>query len=185
MCLTITTTDPFDCGANTGCGSEAWFITSNSSVTQYITGGTCSDATPFSSIDPIPCYCPTAASIDPCTCGSSSLNSSHVSLKCVGANRNDDQISSFITSGISAAAAALVDSIDFSNNNLTKVPSGLLSTFPALVSVILAGNKLTSLAKDDLSAMKSTVLVDLSRNQIDTIAAGSLPTSKNPFIINE
>ena len=58
------------------------------------------------------------------------------------------------------------------------MPKGLVSTFPAVVSVTLAGNKMTSLANGDLSAMKNVVLVDVSRNEIQTIASGSLPGDK-------
>ena len=55
------------------------------------------------------------------------------------------------------------------------MPTGLVSTFPALVSVTLAGNKITSLANGDLSAMQNVVLVDVSRNEISAIAVGALP----------
>ena len=74
-----------------------------------------------------------------------------------------------------SAIAAFVDTIDFANNTLTKVPKGLLSSLPALVSVTLAGNKITSLADGDLNAMQNVVLVDVSRNEISAIAVGALP----------
>ena len=163
--------DPFDCGATTGCGSEGWFISANSNLKQYITGGTCADSTPFSSIPP----CPPASYIAPCSCQVSNISPCHLSLTCANTNQDNDAIQSFITSGNVSAIAALVDSVDFSNNSLTKVPTGLVSTFPAVVSVTLSGNKITSLVNGDLSDMKNVVLVDVSRNEIQTIASGSLP----------
>ena len=147
-------------------------------MTQFITGGTCADKTPFAAVNPTLCdpkQCPPASDIAPCTCAVSTLSPVYLSLTCVDTNRTDDAIESFITSGNVSAIAAFVDTVNFANNSLSQVPTGLVSTFPALVSVTLAGNKITSLANGDLNAMQNVVLVDVSRNEISAIAVGALP----------
>ena len=154
---------------------------------EFITGGTCADRTPLFAINPALCdpkQCPPASDIAPCTCAVSTLSPVYLSLTCVDTNRTDDAIQSFITSGNVSAIAAFVDTVDFTNNSLSQAPTGLISTFPAVVSVTLAGNKITSLADGVLNAMQNVVLIDVSRNEISAIAVGALPPAGENKLIH-
>ena len=166
--------DPFDCGALIGCGGDAWIIT-NSSLLAYVKNATCSDtfATPFTSLTALNCQCP-EVSIAPCTCGPTATtdgsDSKTLTVSCANQNLTDSTIADVI---VKVAPTTPVDSIDFSGNRMTKIPSNI-TQYTRLISLSFASNQITSIISNDLNLAADNVLfLDLSNNRISSISSSN------------
>ena len=161
--------DLFDCASKIGCGSEGWIIL-DASLNVYVKNATCNDATPFSSLTELNCECP-VASIGPCSCQPTAGSNATLTISCENQNLDDAAMKAIIDN---VPPTTPVDTFDFSQNQLTAVPTGL-TQYATLVSVTVASNSITSIGSNDLSLTGNVLLIDLSFNKISVIAPGSLP----------
>ena len=163
--------DPFDCGAQIGCGGDGWLI-SDSNLSPYVINATCSDtlATRFTSLSAINCQCP-AISIVPCTCVPTTGSNTTLTISCASQSLSDSAMAAIVNE---IPVTTPVDTIDLSGNQLSKVPSGL-PQYQQLVSVNISSNAITTVNSGDLTVDGSVTNLDMSSNVITTISSNSLP----------
>ena len=162
-----------DCGIplTQQCGSEDWLF-SNTTIQPYVTG-TCQNGANFSSFSLTTCLCPAAADISPCTCGFTASSTTTVTITCSNQNLNDDAVSAILKKIFPWSP---IDTMNFYNNSLTKIPSGL-SQYSQLFLLSFSSNSITSIGSNDLSGLTAPVMyINLGANQISTIADNAFPS---------
>ena len=154
------------------CGSEEWLL-SNTQIQPYVRG-TCQNGADFSSFSLATCLCPAAADISPCTCGFTASSTTTVTITCSNQNLKDDAVSAILKKIFPWSP---IDTMNFYNNSLTKIPSGL-SQYSQLFLLSFSSNSITSIGSNDLSGLTAAVkVIDLTANQITTIADNAFPSS--------
>lgn len=114
--------------------------------------------------------CPNPA-LDKCTCRQTQIGGDTLTFTCSN-TLNDAAMDAALDS---IPIKNIVDTLVLSGNGLTKVPTGLPTKFPKLISLNLANNQITRVNENELTLAGSVTLIDLSGNLITTIAPGSLP----------
>ena len=167
----LSLSDPFDCGATTGCGGDGWLI-SDPTLSTFVVNATCSDsaATPFSSLFAINCKCPVAP-ILPCTCLPTNGDNTTLTIDC-SSQGLDDSAMEAIVKNIPATTPMTVFNLD--NNLLTRIPANL-PQYTQLHTLIISMNKISAVNANEVTLLADVKNLDLSSNKITQIAAASLP----------
>ena len=138
-----------------------WFI-SDPLLNSLVTGN-CSDRSFAEMAFRCACLTSSSDSSSPCSCLLG--NNNKLTLSCPGKRLSDASISTVLDQ---ASATLPIDTVDFSRNALTKVPTKLVS-FSTLENVNLASNKITYIARGDLPLRAKIIKLDLTYNKITSI----------------
>ena len=134
----------------------------------------CSDGADFSTVlKPLSCQCPTYPVVH-CTCGVTMNSATSLTITCANQSLSDSAISPIFDQ---FPATTPVDTINLSNNTLTKVPVAQLKKYTQLANVLMSNNNIAALAANDFNLTANASRIDLSANSITSIEPNALPSN--------
>ena len=124
--------------------------------------------------------CPSASSISPCTCGSTSIDPNGLYLNCAKLGLSDSQMSSILDVLLNSNGTSPLVHLDASSNNLKKIPSQI-SKFNSIQRISLDINQISSIPSDAFNFPSETYYVEiyLDFNQITSIAPNTFSQGDN------
>ena len=123
--------------------------------------------------------CPSASSISPCTCGSTSIDPNGLYLNCAKLGLSDSQMSSILDVLLNSNGTSPLVKIDASSNNLKEIPSQI-SKFNSIQKIDLSSNQITSIPSGAFSFSSATsVYIYLQSNQITSIEPNTFSQGDN------
>ena len=116
--------------------------------------------------------CPPPGEIAPCSCTDLGSEGLVIQLNCRSANLNDARASQILDKMISWPRVSPLRYVDFSYNQLTKVPNQL-PQFGLLNNVNLNANQITSIKANAFDFVATFTSISLNSNPITSIQEGA------------
>ena len=126
--------------------------------------------------------CPSASSISPCTCGSTSIDPNGLYLNCFYLGLSDSQMSSILDVLLNSNGTSPLVELTGSYNNLKEIPSQI-SKFNSIQKIDLSSNQITSIPSNAFSFPSTTsVEIFFQSNQITSIPSGAFSFPKSTSV---